>query len=91
MTKKIIAIFSLIFVEMISGYIIGFIPDPVSPETMQMLSSDPKYSMIYGQGESWLSIAQKSNDTARFWKHMEQIFLLAGLPALTGIVGFRII
>lgn len=83
MVKKIIALASLILIEMISGMIIGSLPDPVSPETMRQLSSDPRFNLTYGTSESWLSLAEKYNDSFHFWRSFGQLLFLIGLPALT--------
>lgn len=89
--KKIVSLVALIIVEMIGGLVVSSIPDPFSSETMKMLTSDPRFNQTYGTGESWLSLAEKANETAHMWRSIEQTFLFIILPSITGFVIIRVI
>ena len=67
----------------------GTIPDPVSPETMKFLTSDPRYSMTYGQADSWLSLAQKENDSAHLAKGLWLLLCFAVAPAITTVIAVK--
>lgn len=92
MTSKIVALVSLILTEMIIGAVVGTIPDPFSSEQIQQLMNKQSINSTYGQAESWLSLAQKENESTHFSKGILQLFLVVLAPMVTvGIFVWKIL
>lgn len=92
MTSKIVALVAVILGEMVAGAVVGTIPDPFSSEQIQQLMNRQPVNSTYGQAESWLSLAQKENDSFHFLKGILQLFLLVIAPiATTGVFVWKVL